>query len=197
MLRVCRCRRCLSRIADRSTKCKVHPIVSIYCRDGSRQVNQFGLREMLTSKVVDVVGYMALPDEIGNRFCPSQRGLLSRTKHVAGFPPDCNEVEDRLGVAAFFPFVDVKIQAKRTPVHLRGANIGEVLQMRFEAAGNGVAACLTEAALYLRGDRAKRNPVSHDVGPLLEDVLLRRDRPGRTSKADKLTIRQGRLNPLQ
>src|SRR5665213_503131 len=123
----------LSCRTDRRAKRHVHTIMGVDCRDGDGKVHEFLVRKVLSDQIINVIGHAA-SHEIRDRFRPSQSRALARAEDIAGFTPDRNEMETFLGLADGFPFGHVQVEAEGATVHLRRANVDEVLEARFEAA---------------------------------------------------------------
>ena len=137
----------------------------VYRCDGDGEVDEFLVCKIFPNAIVHIVGHAA-SHEIRHGLRPFQSRSLPRAEDVARFAPDRDEMKASFGLSDFFPLGDVQIETKGAAVHLRRADIDEVLEAWLKPGGDGVVARLRKAPLRLGCDRAKLQSSMHYVSPL-------------------------------
>ena len=93
---------------------------------------ELGLGEVLGGRVVDLVGDAVVGD-LGHLLDEGQRRALALVEEVAGLAPAGDDVQALGPLAAGDRVAAVHVHAVGAAVHLRDAELEELLQLRIEA----------------------------------------------------------------
>jgi len=112
---------------------------------------------MALGLLVDWVWRMRLGN-IGEAFCPRQRGTLALRVH-GGLVPGIEQMQPRLLLPSLDGLLRVHVQAIGTTVHLRHARLDQREQARFQSAVLKIFLDLAQSCKTLGGSRERVEPL--------------------------------------